>query len=142
MCIPVRSLEGKLAGQELKEHHSSRVDIRARIHSPPADLFRRHVVNAADDLPGASEGLTSGSARDSEIHNLRDTLFQNKDVGWLDIAMYDISLMRVLKSFADLADKSNLVDYPRGLTRRDHLRHALALKELHDHVWKALEVVE
>src|SRR5580704_77876 len=110
MRIPIRSLKRKLTRKKLEEHHSRGVDIGARVHQTPADLLGRHVINATDDLSSSCKGFASSGARDPEVHDLGNALFQNKNIGRLYVAMNNVALMRILEPFAHLTDKSNLVD--------------------------------
>jgi hypothetical protein len=71
-----------------------------------AGLFRRHVLNRADDGAAgrhARTGHARGRARDPEVHDQRVAFGLDHDVGRFQIAMDDARLVRRAEARRDLA---------------------------------------
>ena len=78
--------------QHVVEHQAERVDVGAMIDGDAPGLFRRHVLDGADD--GAAGGHAQARAArrgpgDAEVHDQRVTFALDHDVGGFQVAMHD-----------------------------------------------------
>ena len=93
------ALERAIAGQQLKEHHTKRIDVgpvidRAGSH----DLLGRHVIDCANCAAAGEGGLHRLGFGNAEVH--LDQLLvggAEHDVGGLEIAMHQAARMGILQ---------------------------------------------
>ena len=108
-----RSLEkdfkigGHLARYELAQNHAQRIDVRIDANPLAAQLFwsgigGSHDTQTSHRLVGAVIQLF----RDSEIEQLHNAFFGDKNVGGLEIAMDDSMLVGVLHGFEYLEQQA------------------------------------
>lgn len=93
--VIILNFNGPLVGEHLVEHRAKREQVGARIDCLTAYLLRRHVAGRAQDRAwvGRCSGGGISACRDrlgqAEVENLDLTIREEKDVGWLEIAMDD-----------------------------------------------------
>ena len=105
--------ERRLADEELVEHHTEGVDVRAHVDvRAPGGLLGAHVDRGADDLPqlgeeGAGAELGAGGLRDAEVDDLRQGAaldLLDEDVVGLQVPVDDAALVRVVHRPAELEE--------------------------------------
>ena len=79
--------KGALARQHLEHHQAECIDIRARVDFAAARLFRREVVERADDVARLRQARPVHRARDSEVRDVGAALVVDQHVGGLQVAM-------------------------------------------------------
>ena len=99
----VLRVEWRFAGDQFEQQHADGKNVGSRIHPRRVDLLWRHVLKATHHLPWPRQFLHS-DLRDPEINNLGGSVFQDHDIGGLDVAVGHVALMRVLNPVADLDD--------------------------------------
>ena len=107
-------IKGRHPREQFVKQHAQRVNIAARVDVQPAHfrLLRAHVRRRADELLECREQRLVGQSPlrglgDSEINHLRHrhaVVQRYQDVRWLDVAMDDSLLMRVLDRVANLRE--------------------------------------
>lgn len=94
------ALEGRPAGEGFVDDARQAVEIAPAVHRPAGDLFRRHVVERADELPVRGEpGQRQRLLRQPEVREV-DVLGVvavgargDQDVAGLDVAVHEIVVM-------------------------------------------------
>src|SRR5207302_1069018 len=96
------SLERQRPGQQLEENHTGGVHVGSQVDFQVAiELFGRHVVDTAHHLSRTSQAV-SPDMGDTKIHDLRGAVFEDDNIGGLDVAMYHAALMGKAEAVADL----------------------------------------
>src|SRR5262245_24426299 len=96
----------KAPGKKFVENYTERIDITARVELQRIreNLLGTHICEGADKLAdiGLHGGLsiTVRDTRDAEVENLRLSRLINQNVAWLEIAMDQATLMRVMNGIA------------------------------------------
>src|SRR5262245_25260793 len=78
-----------LAGDELIEHATKRIEIGSRCNLAAERLFRRHVSKGADHQSVLRQPRAIESHRESEVANLRDAGGRKPNVARLQVAVND-----------------------------------------------------
>src|SRR5262249_24933910 len=109
-------LQRSRTGQKLVEQHSERKNVAARVDIQAAHfrLFGAHVSWRTDHLPVSGKQrflrkLLTGRLGDTEVDDLWHwfAIVQcHQDIGWLQIAMDDPLLVRMLDRMANIAEES------------------------------------
>ena len=83
------------AGQHVVQNQPERVDVGALVDGLALRLFRRHVLDRADDGSGDrhADARARRRSRDAEVHDERAVFVIQHDVGGLEIAMDDAGLV-------------------------------------------------
>src|SRR3954462_10374292 len=85
--------KGEFAGQQVVGDGCETIDVCLLVDQLSAERFRRHILQGADEKPGAGEplfGVQFGVAGNAEVQQLGRLLSGIvHDVGWLEIAMDD-----------------------------------------------------
>ena len=94
--------ERVLRRQALVQHTRQRVDIRTGVDSRRACPFareplRRHVEEGPDHIPGSCQRLLACRTGDSEIDQVGVVIVVDQNVGRLDVAVQQSSLVRCLQ---------------------------------------------
>ena len=111
----LRLRERAAARGQLVKHSAGTVDVGARVHIQPAQLFRRHVRHGAGNCPA----LHGDAARHVGGHVVVDKLGQAKienfqaarggdhQVGWLEVPMNYALLVCGRQAFRELQAQTN-----------------------------------
>ena len=107
MCVEHRELavadEGRSPRETVEEHAAEGVDVRPSIEGTALDLFRRRVVDGAEEETGLRHPLRARTPRESEVGEVRVISgLGDEDVGRLDIAMHEARRVRGIEGAADL----------------------------------------
>jgi hypothetical protein len=94
-------------GRHLVEDHAEREDVGAVVDRLPLRLLRRHVGDGAEKLALPRQcvftaaillcsisGCLAGRLREAEVEDLDLLLAAHQDVGWLEVAVHDATLVR------------------------------------------------
>src|SRR3984885_3945686 len=111
----VGSFEREHPGQEFVQQDAGREDVASSINGERIDLFRREVVQAADQLPSLHDSaFPAGDPSDAEVDDFSGTVGKQDHVSRLDVAMNDIAVVGILEAIADLHDDVELFDHGNG----------------------------
>ena len=95
-------------GERLEQDAPERVDIRACVHPVAAGLLGSHVVDRADERPGASQPVAADDvSREPEVrqvHVLAAAARGHQDVRGLDVPMHQPSRVGGVERLRDLVD--------------------------------------
>src|SRR2546425_13322284 len=105
-----------MEGQQLVENRTERENVGAPIHLLAADLLRRHVGQAAEQLPTTSYGPIA-NVGDSEIDNFDPAIFQHHDVARLDVSMDNRPPMRIRQAVTNFYDEIDTFQQCKRSTR-------------------------
>ena len=99
----------QFTGEHLVEDDAQRVDVRPVVHAlGMLDLFRRHIVRRAHDLPHAGQmevlRLAAQDFGQAEVGDLCAALLVQQHVLRLDVAVHDAFVVRILEGLANLGD--------------------------------------
>ncbi len=105
--LPARAGEGDVAGEQLVEEATERVEVAGCAQAGvAAGLLGRHVGGGADGDAGHGQGVVGGldQARDAEVAQLRGVAgcLVKEDVGRLDVAVDDAAVVGVLQGLTDV----------------------------------------
>ena len=142
------AFEGALAGRHLVQHAAQCPQVGARVGLFPLQLFRRHVLERADDralggqrrrhrrglghLAAAAGGRHAGRTREAEVHELRPVLREHHVPG-LEITMDDSGPMCAIQGVRDLDAELEHLRH-RQCTLREPLRESLPVDQLHHQI--------
>src|SRR5258708_7207788 len=101
---------GKVAGEQLIEHESQRVNVGGGGDGEAANLLRASELGReeTDGVGGLEAGLGAiGEEKlgEAEIEQLGNAVGGDHDVGGLEVAMDDVGGVRILNGFADLTEE-------------------------------------
>ena len=124
------AVERRLAGQELVEDDSERVEVGARIDLASLGLLGREVLRRPDDRARLGH-LARAGAGDPEVRHLHAALAVDEDVVRLDVAVHDPVPVREAQRREDLARVLDRDVDRRGAAADDQLLERAAVEELH-----------
>ena len=128
--------ERGLAGEQLEQHATGRIDVASGIHGLTAGLLGREILGGADHRRGLGDrGLAVGHrARDAEVHHLDRTIAGDHHVGGLDIPVHDPVPVAEVQRRADVGhDLHRALAGQRALGLHD-VPEGPPVHELHDDV--------
>ena len=120
----VLALEGRLAGQQIKQGHAHGIHVRAHVEVLPAELLRRAKRRRAQERPLQSEiGVAAprGGYGEAKIANLDRAVGIFEAVGRFDVAVQDADGLRGFEAGDHLQD---------GIDGFAHGQRAMALDAL------------
>ena len=85
------------SGQQLREHQAECVDVGCGRDRLSLELFGRRIVRRQRAIPRCGSGAADVERRgDAEIEQFHQTVGGYQDIRWLQVAVHDQTLMRVL----------------------------------------------
>src|SRR5688500_4337728 len=136
-CVgDVLSVEGAVPRQHLEQDAAERPDVCALVDRLPARLFGRHIGGVAED--DADLRRRTGQRRrnrqaarrrrrrverlrQTEVEHLDGAIWPQLDVGWLEVAMDDPLVVRLLEGLGNLPR-----DHQRFINWQGALRHSVS----------------
>ena len=127
--------------EHLRENQAKRVDVGALIDGLARRLFGRHVRQRPDDRAGRGRKRPRvGRARDAEVGEDRLLRVVDEDVGGLEIAVHDASLVRGAKPGHDLPGQRQRAGDRQLAFRGEQTREVGAVDERHRDVLDAVDL--
>ncbi len=127
--------------EHLRENQAERVDVGALIDGLARRLFGRHVGERSDDRAGRGRKRARlGRTRDPEVGDDRLLGVVDEDVGGLEIAVDDASLVRGAKARHDLPGERQRAGHRQLAFRGQQTREIGAVDERHRDVLDAVDL--
>jgi hypothetical protein len=138
----VQAADKRLAArQELVAHRADGEDVAAGVDLLSRHLFRRHVIERADQHAGLRHPRL-GQPRNAEIQHLQDVVAVDHQVGGLDVAVDDARLVRVAEAGAQLRNDLELTKERNRRAALDDLAQRLPVDVLHGNKRLALVLAD
>ena len=131
--------EGRLAGQQLVDHHPQRVEVRTGVGRLAVDLFGRQVLDGARHRAfgladvGVGEGVSQ-----SEVGNLHRAIRGDQDVLGLDVAVDDAVAVGMVQGCQHLEGDLGHLGRLQPAVLQQHRPEVRPPDELHDHEIRAV----
>ena len=124
----------QFASQQLEQHDPERIKIRPAVHFMASDLFGRHETGGADHQAGfgPAEVRDACNPKVSDFHHVGDGVVH--DVGWLDVTMHHVLLMRIGQRLGNLGHDRQYVDDRQQVSSRSGSHQIRSPEKLHDNV--------